>query len=403
MSFRVQRDFFADSATIRQNQKIPLMESNPQTGAGTIEFNTTLDTFYGLSNRIAVPLSTGVVTTIPVGVTPAGIAITPNGTKAYVANNNNYAAQYEPSTNCDSVSVISLSTFTVIKTITDTSFNQPYTVTISPDGTKAYVTNSNGTTITIINTATDTVMGTITGFNGPSGMVINSTGTTGYVNNYGSPGGGGSGSGTTVSVVNLLSNTVTATVTVDLAPAALAISPDNKYVYTVNYKTGSTDGTISVITTSNNTSIISAMTGLSGPFGIALNPAGTVAYVTNFGSNNFSPFGTTLSVISLATPTAPVITNTITLGIQPSGVAVSPDGMTVYVSNYNTLYSDNTHSTGLTPGQGIVNLINASTLQVLPINIPVDQSPSLIAIAPNGKFGLVSNFTSNTVSVIAML
>ena len=292
-----------------------------------------------------------IVATINTGVTPAGIAITPNSRYAYVANNNNYGIIGE-----DSVSVIKLKNNTIKTTIFDSTFNQPYTITISPDGTRAYVTNSNSTTITIINTKTNTVIGVINGFDGPSGMVITHDGTRAYVNNYGGPEGVGSGNATTVRIVDLINNTIIGQpITVGLAPAALAISPDGKYVYIINYVDGNPGtGTISIIQTSDN-SVINTINGLSGPFAIAITPSGKYAYVTNFGSNNFAPIGTTVSIVNLKHNS---IVKTIDLGIQPSGIAISPHGHWAYVSNYNTLYADGQNFTGLTAGQGTVNIIN---------------------------------------------
>lgn len=70
-------------------------------------------------------------------------------------------------------------------------------------------------------------------------MVITPSGTKAYVINYGSPAGVGSGNGTTVSVVNLQTDSITGSpIIVDQAPAAIAISPDGKFVYTVNYVDG---------------------------------------------------------------------------------------------------------------------------------------------------------------------
>ena len=133
-----------------------------------------------------------VIATIGVGDTPAGIAVTPNNLFAYVANNNNDSI---PGGN--TVSVLNLTNNTLEQTISDSSFNEPYTVTINPAGTKAYVTNSNSTTVTIIDIATNTVTGTISGFDGPSGFAITPDGNHAYVNNYGGPM-VGSGNGTTV-------------------------------------------------------------------------------------------------------------------------------------------------------------------------------------------------------------
>jgi YVTN family beta-propeller protein len=330
-----------------------------------------------------------VVATINVGVTPAGLAVTSDNHFAYVANNNNYSI-----TDGDSVSVLNLANNTVEQTITDTAFNQPYTVTINPAGTRAYITNSNGATISIIDIATNIVIGIIDGFDGPSGMAITSDGNTAYVNNYGGPI-AGSGLGTTVSVVDLNTNTIIDTITVDQAPASLAITPNGEFVYVINYVVGNTNmGTISVIQTSDNT-VVDTISGFSGPFGIVITSDGKYAYVTNFGSNNFTPIGTTVSVVDLSDNT--VIT-TIDLGIQPSGIAITPDGRLAYVTNYNTLYD----GIELTPGQGTVNIIDIATNTVIPLTIAVGQSPDAVAISSNGEYAYVSNFISNTVSVIAL-
>lgn len=337
-----------------------------------------------------------VVATINVGVTPAGVAVTPDNRFAYVANNNNYGIP-----GSDSVSVLNLVNNTLELTITDTSFNEPYTVTINPSGTKAYVTNSNSTTITIIDIATNTVIGTIGGFDGPSGMAITPDGTKAYVNNYGGPEGLGSGNGTTVRVVDLTNNVIIGVpIMVGQAPAALAITPDGKYVYVINYVNGNPGmGTISVIRTSDNTVISTpGLTGFSGPFAIAITPDGKRAYITNFGSNNFAPYGTTVSVVDIASNT---VVATVNLAIQPSGIAITPDGRYAYASNYNTLYAGESF-TDLTAGQGTVNIIDIASNTVIPPTIAVGQSPDAIAISSDGQFAYVTNYTSNTVSVIAL-
>lgn len=346
------------------------------------------------------------IKTIPVGNSPAGIAITPNNLFAYVANNDNHPFFMDNGIPSGStVSVLDLTNNTLIKTITDASFNEPYTVTINADGTRVYITNSAGTTITIIDSATNTVTGTITGFDGPSGMVITPDGNTAYVNNYGSSAGVGSGNGTTVSIVNLTTNSITGTITVGLAPASLAITPAGDFVYVINYVDGNPGtGTISVIQISDNT-VVKTINGFFGPFGIAITPDGTFAYVTNFGSNNFSPLsggispevsGTTVSVVNLESNT---IEATITLGNQPAGIAITPDGRFAYASNYNTFYLG-PNFTNLTAGKGTINIIDVCTNTVLCPVLVTGASPSAIAISCDGARAYVTNYTSNNVNVI---
>lgn len=298
------------------------------------------------------------------------------------------------------MSVLNLTNNTLETTITDASFSQPYTVTINKAGTRAYITNSTSTTITIIGIPSNTVLGTITGFDGPSGMVITPSGTRAYVNNYGAGMPLPSGMGNTVNVVDLTTNMIIGpAIVVDQAPAALAITPDGAFVYVACYVDGNPGtGTINIIRTSDNTVVGPTITGFSGPFDIVITPDGKYAYVTNFGSNNFSPIGTTVSVVSLATNT---VIATINVDIQPSGIAITPDGHLAYVTNYNTLYAGESF-TDQTAGAGTLNIIDIATNAVIPPIIEVDQSPGAIAISPDGEFAYVSNYTSNTVNVIAL-
>lgn len=332
-----------------------------------------------------------------VGVTPTGMAIYRQ--VLFVANNNNYSIPGE-----DSVTVICTIRGRVVKTITDASFSQPYTVTAVNETGKIYVTNSASPTtkggqgtVTEIDGCSFKVLGTIPGFDGPSGMAINRCGTVGYVNNYGAEGGVGSGNGNTVSVVDLIARKVTATIIVGLAPAALALSSDDKFLYVVNYVDGNPGtGSLSVISTTDN-KLVSTITGFSGPFAIALSHDGLYAYVANFGSNNFQPFGTTVGIVGLCgCDTAPKIVANVRVGIQPAGLAVSPDDRFIYVSLYNSLYSS---PSTLVPGQGTVVAIGRNRDKFYQDGpaVAVDQSPGNLVLSSDGTKLFCSNFTSNTV------
>ena len=208
-----------------------------------------------------------------------------------------------------------------------------------------------------------------------------------------------------MNVVDLTTNSIIGTITVDLAPASLAIRPDGQFVYVINYVDGNPGtGTISVIQTKDNR-VIDTIKGFSGPFGIAITPDGKFAYVTNFGSNNFSPIGGGIApdVVSGTTVTAVNLSNntveaTITLGNQPAGVAITPDGRFVYASNYNTFYLG-ANFTDLTAGPGTVNIIDVCTNTVLCPVLITGASPSAIAISPDGTRAYITNYTSNNVNV----
>ena len=116
-----------------------------------------------------------------------------------------------------------------------------------------------------------------------------------------------------------------------------------------------------------------------GPWGgIAVSPDGEFVYVTNFGDN-------TVSVIKKADNS--VIIDPIPVGSGPTGVSMTPDGAFVYVSNYNS---------------NSVSVIDTSDDSVLDPPIPVGNGPFGISVTPDGKYAYVCNYGygSSTVSVI---
>src|SRR6516225_1057251 len=95
-----------------------------------------------------------VIATIPVGgLSPFGVAVTPDGSKVYVTD----------SSRSGHVSVIATATNTVIATIP--VGEGPRGVAVTPDGSKVYVTNvelpPNPPVVSVIATATNTVIATI--------------------------------------------------------------------------------------------------------------------------------------------------------------------------------------------------------------------------------------------------
>jgi YVTN family beta-propeller protein len=89
-------------------------------------------------------------------------------------------------------------------------------VAITPDGTRAYVANVEDNTVSVIDTATNTVVVTIPGIGTPRGVAITPDGTRAYVTNL---------HNNTVSVIDTATNTVMTTISVGLLPSGLAITP----------------------------------------------------------------------------------------------------------------------------------------------------------------------------------
>jgi YVTN family beta-propeller protein len=84
---------------------------------------------------------------------------------------------------------------------------------------------------------------------------------------------------------------------------------------------------VTVIRMANNQAI-AAITTPKGPYGVAVSPDGREVYVTQAG--HFPLFGTTVSVIDAR---ARKVVGTIPVGNQPIGIVVSPDGRRLYVAN----------------------------------------------------------------------
>ena len=343
--------------------------------------------------------------TYNVGVNPSHLAVLNSGAKAYVTNSNNYSIMGQ-----DTVSVLDLKKKTTELTIHDESFVEPYRLAVDNFDRYVYVCNSGSPastseqgTVSIIDTFDNKVVGVIAGFDGPGGIVISkgvcvsdgaNLNSVAYVTNYGANGGVKSGNGNTVSVVDLRTRQIVGTISTDQAPAALALCPCGTFLYVICYVDGKPGtGVLDKIDLKTN-QIVKRVSGFSGPFSIALTENGHVAYVTNFGSNDFAPFGTTVMVVNLETME---LLQTIETGIQPAGLAIS--SRFAFVSNYNTLYAK-ANFQNLTPGEGTVNMIDLKHKKVIGPAIPVGQSPSTITLSPDTKTVYVCKYVQNTVLAI---
>jgi YVTN family beta-propeller protein len=256
-------------------------------GAGRVlaALGVVLSVLLGSVVAVAAPAgaddSFSVVDTVTVGFFPAGVAVSPDGSRVYVANFGG-----------NSVSVINTSNNTVVATVTGVP--SPYGVAVSPDGSRVYVGNQSGNSVSVINTSNNTVVATVTGLDRPAGVVVSPDGSRVYVTNYG----GGS-----VSVINTSNNTVVATVTVGSDPNGVAVSPDGSRVYVANNDSGS----VSVIDASNNTVVATVTVGsFSGR--VAVSPDGSRVYVANGGTGSVSVISAPASVTTPSAPTALVAT-----------------------------------------------------------------------------------------------
>ena len=162
---------------------------------------------------------------------------------------------------------------------------------------------------------------------------------------------------------------VSNTITVGSNPIGISFNPSGTLAYVTNFGSD----TVNVINPSTNT-VINTITVGSDPDGVSFNPSGTLAYVTNYVSG-------TVNVINPSTNT---VVNTITVGSSPYGVVFNPSGTLAYVANY---------------GSGTVNVINPSTNTVIN-TITVGSNPIGVSFNPSGTLAYVTNHGTDTVNVI---
>lgn len=250
------------------------------------------------SNSLSVidTLRNTVLTNIPVGTGPQGVAVNSTNNRAYVAN-----------FSVGTLSVINIVSNTVVATVT--VGQGAWGVVVNPALSRAYVTNSNGGTLSVIDTTNNTVLRTVAVGTGPRGVAVNSATNLVYVSNSGS---------NTVSVVDAASNSVTATVNVGSTPQDIALNPSTSRAYVAN----SFGSSLSVINTVSNALVTTVPVGAN-PQGVAVNLSANRAYVANSGSSTVFVIDTSNNTFLLA----------IGVGTGPQGIAVQSAANRVFVAN----------------------------------------------------------------------
>lgn len=272
-------------------------------------------------------------------------ASTPVTQHAYVGNYGN-----------NTVAVIDTATQTVINTVPVGSY--PRGVAVAPDGQYAYVTNANDNSVSVIDTGTETVVNTIPVGSYPIGVAVTPDSQYAYVGNL---------HGNTVSVINTTTQAVVATIDVGDYPIGVVAMPNGKYVYVAN----SNSNTVSVIDTASQT-VGYTITGkdfFSYLYGIAAAPDGLRVYVGSYGApevavidsdrakpapikvvnadNGMTAYGVAVTIdskyvyvtkprdfqVAVIQTSKEAAIKTIPAGSYPEGVAVTPDGVSVYAVN----------------------------------------------------------------------
>jgi YVTN family beta-propeller protein len=276
------------------------------------------------------------------------------------------------------VTVIRISDATVVKSVNAGTYpnDAPFGIAATPDGSKVFVTQRGfppaffGNTVTPILTSINAPLAPATVGDGPAAIAITPDGKQAYVVNSEAisavppfiPG--------TVSVFYTKDNSPVKTVTVGMNPSAIAITPKGDFAYVTNFS----DNSFSVINTSTFDVQTFGLGPLSNfPSGVAINSDGSKAYVTDQLTNS-------VSVIETAGNS---VTKTVSVGVFPQGIAISPAGF-AYVTNTQS----NTVS--------VIGTVNDAVVKT----VSVGAYPNGVAFTPVGDTAYVTNYDDNTISVI---
>jgi YVTN family beta-propeller protein len=305
------------------------------------------------------------------------IAFTPDGARAYVTN-----------TTHNSVTVIDVAAAEVVTSITVGL--GPRGIAILPNGKRAYVANHGSGNVSVIDTdpASPTynkVVNTIRVGDEPVDVCVSGLGPKVFVAN--------SKSGT-VSIIdanpgNATFDQVVTTVNTGTGSGAVVVSPDGGRLYV---------GTAtSVVMVDLGSLVVTTVNTGSGAGAVAISPDGTIVIALLYNGN--------LVVID-ATPGSPnfnKVVTTVNTGSGSGAVSVSPDGGLAYVTSpdgnvvkvYEIIRTNTQGASSFVPGPSI-------TLTLVQ-TFPVGQAPADIALSPTGSgLALVPNAGSGTITFIGV-
>ncbi|GJM15656.1 MAG: hypothetical protein DHS20C13_09830 [Thermodesulfobacteriota bacterium] len=252
----------------------------------------------------------------------------------------------------------------------------PDSLAVSPDGDFVYV--AGGNRVAVIQTSDNKVVDTVDVGSFTAGIAVTPDGSHVYVSNSGN---------NNVSVIQTSDNTVVDTVDVGKSPGGIAVSVNGDYVFVANADSDN----ISVIQTSDNKNIMTVPVGKI-PFGVTTNAATSsflpTVFVTNSGSNNMVTLIAEPPFNPISFPPAPLF---VAVGECPVGVAganttTAEFGLAAFVANGDS----NTVS--------IVNVFENAVIGTT----TVGQAPVGIAATPGGDTVYVTNSGSNTLSELCM-
>lgn len=235
------------------------------------------------------------------------------------------------------------------------------TITATPISKEyAYIPNSTSGTVSVVDSYTQTVVATITTGVAPIGVAISANNKHVYITDIVTG---------TISFIDATTNTVSATVSGASAPIGIAITPDGKYIYVANsqsndiWKINTTTRAVTPIPATHPSEVMVMSPDGSKVYAIHSGVVTVISTISDTVIDNIpiDPITTFFAVISpdgnelyigSTTPSFITIVNTATRNVSlmggaglgvVSGMALSPDGKTLYVAlSRTTISSDGT-------------------------------------------------------------
>jgi YVTN family beta-propeller protein len=181
----------------------------------------------------------------------------------------------------------------------------PHGLRASPDGRHVLVANRGAGTVTLLDAERRAVLAEIPVGREPVQVAFAPDGATAYVTLRGED---------AVAAVDLARHAVRGTVAVGRGPVQLAATPDGRHLVVANQGTPARPGRAASLVATRPFRELARIAAGAGPHGVAVDPSGRRAYVTNL-------YGGTLSVLDLELRRE---LTEIAVGLRPNGVTFSP-------------------------------------------------------------------------------
>ncbi len=307
-------------------------------------------TFTAIAIGGATNAATPTTSAVNFGGDPTGIAITSDGSNAYIADcANNLLKEVSLSTNL-------VSNIATVGTC-------PMSVVLSPDGKTAYVPNYWSQDLSVVDLTSKTVTATVPLTGSLFSISITQDGSKLLVpNSIGD-----------VFIIDTATNTILQTVAVDGAPVYSAFSPDGLTAYVTSANTP----TLSVIDVATGTVSHTYTFNVGQLYGVTLNFDGSKAFVAEFDG------GSGTSVLQIDTASG-VLDKTMTVCAGPQNSSFAPDSSLLLVACVS----------------GNLNVLNVET-GVVASTVSTESGSRYVAITPDGSNAVVGNLDSHSLTVVS--